>query len=185
MSNVHQAPLHRVIYLDFDGVLHPAGIRRHYLTGELSCDDGQPLFRWLPVLERLLEGQSVNIVLSTSWVFAFGFEKTMSFLTSPVAERVIGATWEASDDAAKRYGYARQFRCDQILDDANRRGLANHEWLAIDDDLDAVSGSLKAQFAQCLPTKGISDPEVQACIAGWLEGPKSEVSTALHCLKNL
>lgn len=163
----------RTLYLDFDGVLHPAGIRRHYKTGELSCDDGLPLFRWLPTLEELLNGHDVSIVLSTSWVFAFGFEQTMSYLPASISERVVGATWIETEDAEKKYAYLRQFRCDQILDDVNRRNLQKHEWLAVDDDLDAVTQSLKEQFAPCIPTKGVSDLEVQACIAAWLRGQGS------------
>jgi hypothetical protein len=160
----------RIIYLDFDGVLHPAGIRRHYETGELSCDDGLPLFRWLPILGNLIGAHNVSIVLSTSWVFTFGFEQTMRYLPPSIANRVVGATWVETEDSALKYQYLRQFRCDQILEDVTRRRLLKSEWLAIDDDLDAVTQSLKPQFAACLPTKGLSDPGVQACITAWLRG---------------
>lgn len=161
-------PKAKIIYLDFDGVLHPTGIRRHHITGEVSCDDGKPLFRWLPTLERLLDGHQVEIILSTSWVFAFGFEQTMSYLPESITSRIIGATWQDTDDVARKYEYVRQYRCDQILVDAKKRGLVNSDWLAIDDDIETVSQHMREQFAPCDPTKGLSDSAVQAVISNWL-----------------
>lgn len=99
----------------------------------------------------------------------------MSYLPPSIAEKVIGSTWQATEDAKKKYEYAKAFRCEQIVVDATRRGLLDHEWLAIDDDLDAVSGSLRSQFAACVPTKGVSDAAVQDCIAVWLH--KTNIQT--------
>lgn len=159
----------KTLYLDFDGVLHPTGICRHYQTGEVSCDDGGPLFRWLPILESLLGDRQVDIVLSTSWVFAFGFERTMSYLTEAITSRVIGATWQETEDINKKYHYAGQYRCDQILDDSVRRGLLYKDWLAIDDEIETVSQHMRPQFAPCYPWKGLSDPETQNYVRRWLD----------------
>lgn len=158
----------RVIYLDYDGVLHPTGILRHYQTGVVSCFDKQPLFRWMPILEALLEGQDVNIVLSTSWVTAFGFDETLARLSPKLARRVIGATWEEGRNTVTKSFFISQFRSDQIVADAAHRGLNKAQWLAIDDEWETISQHLREQFAVCTPTKGISDPDVQAAVATWL-----------------
>lgn len=158
----------RVIYLDYDGVLHPTGILRHYQTGVVSCFDKQPLFRWMPILEALLEGQDVDIVLSTSWVMAFGFDEALSRLSLKLARRVIGATWEEGRNTVSKAFFVSQFRSEQIVADTAHRGLDASQWLAIDDEWETVSQHLRGQFAVCVPTKGISDPEVQTVIAAWL-----------------
>jgi hypothetical protein len=159
----------RVIYLDFDGVLHPVGIQRHYQTGVVSCDDGGELFRWMPMLEQLLYGHKVNIVLSTSWVTAFGFEASLARLSPPIARRVIGATWEEGRNTISKSFFVRQFRHEQIVADVARRGLDADQWLAIDDEWETIAFHLKDQFAACLPTKGISDPDIQNRVSTWLQ----------------
>lgn len=165
-------PVKTVIYLDYDGVLHPTGIRRHYQTGVVSCEDGGALFRWMPILEDLLDGYDTHIVLSTSWVTAFGFEAALSQLSERLASRVIGATWEEGRGLVSKSLFVRQFRHEQIVADATHRGLSDRQWLAIDDETETLLFHLRPQFAQCSPLQGISDPEVQACIAQWLQ---------LHC----
>lgn len=169
MPIVSRSQVDRVIYLDFDGVLHPAGIRRHYQTGELSCDDKGPLFRWLPVLESLLEGHDVRIILSTSWVSAFGFQETLTYLPESLKARIIGSTWEPGRTLVQKSFFVRQFRDEQIVADAKLRGIPIENWLAIDDDIEAVSPHLRGNFAPCDPYKGLSDPVAQAYVTCWIE----------------
>lgn len=117
-----------VLYLDFDGVLHPADVRvsptdrrpRVYKRGQPT---DHPLFEHLQLLERLLEPYpQLRIILSTSWVREFGYEVALGQLTLSIQARVIGATLFPAP--------ARYF-CIQI--DAEERGLTR--WLALDDDL--------------------------------------------------
>lgn len=159
----------RVIYLDFDGVLHPAGIRRHYQTGIVSNDDGGELFRWMPILEKLIADQEVSIVLSTSWVTAFDYEQALARLSPPIAQKVIGATWELGKNTISKSFFVRQFRHEQIVADAAHRGLDEARWLAIDDETETTPFHLRDQFAPCDPWKGISDPAIQAQISSWLK----------------
>lgn len=117
-----------VLYLDFDGVLHPADIRvlpadrqpRVYVRGQPT---DLPLFEHLPLLEQLLKPYpQLRIILATSWVREFGYEYALEQLTSSLRERVIGATL---------YPALARYYCIQI--DAEERGI--DRWLALDDDL--------------------------------------------------
>lgn len=116
------------LYLDFDGVLHPADVRvspvdrapRVYVRGQPT---NRQLFEHLPLLERLLEPHpQLRIILSTSWVREFGYEFALKQLTPSLQARVIGATL---------YPAPARYYCIQI--DAEERGL--ERWLALDDDL--------------------------------------------------
>jgi hypothetical protein len=122
------------------------------------------------MLEKLLDGQKVDIVLSTSWVTAFSFSEAFSRLSPCLADRVIGATWEEGQNTEAKSFFVRQFRHDQIVADATRRGLEASQWLAVDDEWETIPQHLRDRFAACFPTKGISDPAVQAIIASWLSG---------------
>jgi hypothetical protein len=118
-----------VLYLDYDGVLHPADVRVTpeepgrplvYVRGQAT---GRPLFEHIGLLETLLAPfPDLRIVLATSWVRQFGYEFTLQQLPKSLQSRVIGAT---QHPAPARY------YCIQI--DAEERGLVR--WLALDDDL--------------------------------------------------
>lgn len=118
-----------VLYLDYDGVLHPADVRvspeeprrpQVYFRGVPTA---RPLFEHLPLLEALLEPfPDLRIILSTSWVREFGYAFALEQLTPGLQARVIGATL---------YPAPARFFCIQI--DAEERGVAR--WLAVDDDL--------------------------------------------------
>lgn len=117
-----------ILYLDFDGVLHPADVRvlpadghpRVYVRGHPT---DRPLFEHLPLLEQLLKPYpQLRIILATSWVREFGYEYALEKLTPSLQERVIGATL---------YPAPARYYCIQI--DAEERGLTR--WLALDDDL--------------------------------------------------
>ncbi|MCC7682772.1 HAD domain-containing protein [Janthinobacterium sp. FW305-128] len=120
--------MNSVLYLDFDGILHPADVRvtpeeplhpRVYVRGR-STDE--PLFRYVSLLELLLYPYpDLRIVLATSWVRAFGYKSALKQLLPALQERVIGA---ATFPAPTRFG--------TIAFDAEERGLTR--WLALDDD---------------------------------------------------
>jgi hypothetical protein len=121
-----------LIYLDFDGVLHPADVwyepdsRQPRLRAP-----GHTLFESLPVFEAAIAAYpAVQIVLSTSWVQTFGFERTRGYLPDSLRSRVIGATCDPESSDAWRF--ARMKRYDTIAMDVERRRPAR--WLAVDDD---------------------------------------------------
>jgi hypothetical protein len=121
-----------VLYLDLDGVTHPAEVwyDRDSHQARLKAP-GHELFESLPVLEAAIAPYpNLKIVLSTSWVPTFGFEKTRAFLPESLQSRVIGSTYDPQSPDAWRFAKLRRY--DAIaLDVQSRRPL---RWLAIDDN---------------------------------------------------
>ena len=121
-----------IIYLDFDGVVHPDAVYRPRnkpleLRGEGS------LMMHAPILIGILDQHpDVKIILSTSWVRELGFYRTLKKMPAALADRVTGATWHKS--MARRDGldisYSKS-RFQQIESHAVRSGIK--DWLAIDD----------------------------------------------------
>jgi hypothetical protein len=157
-----------MLFLDFDGVLHPDEV---YLTrtGPKLRTTGE-LFMWAPLLvEALARYPEVRIVLSTSWVRNLGFDRARKRLPDALKARVVGATWHSS--MAKGWADQDQWdqgsRHDQILRYAARANLS--EWLALDDD----SVDWKAQhhwnLVQTDPGKGLSDRRVITTLHAKLE----------------
>jgi hypothetical protein len=122
-----------ILYLDFDGVLHPADVRvtevepmrpRVYNGGPTA----HPLFEHAELLERILVPfVDVKIILATSWVRTLGFGFTVQQLPSVLRERVIGTIWHG-----ELLKHPPRTRYDAIQTDATGRGV--DRWLALDDD---------------------------------------------------
>lgn len=125
----------QILYLDFDGVLHPADVRvpmhnrkraRVYYCGQPT---DHPLFEHAPLLERILQPfPSVQIVLATLWSRELGLEYAAQQLCPGLRARVIDTVWRGS-----LVEYPPASRYDVIQTDADARGLT--QWLALDDDL--------------------------------------------------
>lgn len=118
-----------VLFLDFDGVLHPDAVYR--VRGQIVLRrDGVSLFEWTPhLVEALAPHPDIRIVLSTSWVRVLGFNKACKRLPQALRERVIGATWHSSMDEGE---WQTLTRFNQVI-----RYVHHHRverWLAVDDD---------------------------------------------------
>ncbi|WP_416050273.1 HAD domain-containing protein [Cupriavidus basilensis] len=132
----------QVIFLDFDGVLHP--------YGEQAVDEdfrliGNPnLFVWLPIIDSLLAPYpAVRIVVSSDWRRLFD-DKVLIRLLGPLGSRFEGVV--------ETY---RSSRADEIMAEAHRRRLT--QWLAIDDHPSVVSASRKDErYIACEPETGIA-----------------------------
>ncbi len=126
--------MRRLLFLDFDGVLHPDAV---YLTRDvIELRAPGELFMWAPLLiEALAEHQDVRIVLSTSWARNIGFDHARRALPIALHHQVIGATWHS----AMGRGWPDyilwdvQTRWEQIATYLSRLP-APVRWLAVDDD---------------------------------------------------
>lgn len=120
-----------VLYLDYDGVLHHENVLRHPRRGiYLDAPPEFTLFQHVGLLEALLAPHpDVLIVLSTSWVRAIGYSRTLKRLTPLLRERVIGATFHSRMNEG---AFVMLPRGVQVLDDVQRRRPA--AWIALDDD---------------------------------------------------
>jgi len=125
-----------ILYLDYDGVLHPADVRvteaeplqpRVYSGGKPT---NHPLFEHVARLERILEPfPDVRISLSTSWVRTLGYEHAVQQLTPTLRARVVGTIWRGG-----LLQFPPRTRHDAITTDVEERGV--QRWLALDDDVD-------------------------------------------------
>ncbi len=165
----------KVLYLDFDGVLHHEAVVRTRARGihvDQYLAPGRSLFEWLPVLVSLLDqAPDWKVVLSTSWVRVLGFSRTRARLPREVQARVIGSTHHSSHH---------RYRCDphvarvltrgeEVEQDVARRGPA--AWLALDDDTRGWSESGLANLIACPGDVGLSDPQVQSRVLQRLTSP--------------
>ncbi|MCJ2374016.1 MULTISPECIES: HAD domain-containing protein [Pseudomonas] len=147
---------HHVLFLDFDGVLHPDAV---YLSssGPILRNEGE-LFMWAPNLENVLEQfPSVSLVLSTSWVRRLGFKRAKNYLSTALSSRVVGATWHSS--MAKAWAdddpWDGRSRYEQISRYASRCHLRS--WISIDDDAEGWPAVAGHHLILCDSNKGLGE----------------------------
>lgn len=150
-----------ILFLDFDGVLHPSSVflekSRPVLHG-----DGE-LFMWTPqLIEALAPYPNVKIVLSTNWVRIRGFSRVRGALPESLQHRVIGATWHSSMlDDENDYDNSSRFK--QIAKYVSMKNTQH--WLAIDDLHEHSENwgvSYLAHLVKTNPQLGLSDPATLA-----------------------
>ncbi len=110
-----------VLFLDFDGVLHP----------EEGLTDRTPIFHEADRLEALLDDYpDISIVLSTSWQMLSGFDRLRTVFRSEYRDRIIGGTDQLNPES---FSYGR--------DRLAQRWIACHgrakRWICLDDDITA------------------------------------------------
>lgn len=111
----------RILFLDFDGVLHP--FPKPIDSAQLFCN--------LPRLETVLRDfPDVQIVISSSWREDQTLEELVALFSSDIATRVIGVLplieiRSLADMAVVRYREIEQFL--ESLDEPV-------QWIALDDD---------------------------------------------------
>jgi HAD domain in Swiss Army Knife RNA repair proteins len=126
-----------ILFLDFDGVLHPDAVYRVPGRGIVLETALLPeeyantfLFCYRPFLESVLaDFPKVSIVLSTSWVATLGFDRSREQLSQALRARVLGATYHRVYTPK----WHDQTRFEQILEYVARHRLGSR-WLAIDND---------------------------------------------------
>ena len=124
-----------VLFLDFDGVLHPASARP------------EERFSRVALLERSLAEHDCSIVVSSSWRFHHDFEALIEPLPVALRRRVTGVTGEA------RFG--RWPRHQEIL--AFLREAAQPvDWRALDDSVNEFPPGCRELIA-CDPNVGLDE----------------------------
>ncbi|AXL48632.1 hypothetical protein DSC91_000099 [Paraburkholderia caffeinilytica] len=147
-----------VLYLDFDGVLHPEDVWRRPRTGPyVASPPGHALFEHAALLARCLEPYpELRIVLSTSWVRVFrSVRKAAHRLPPELRRRVVGATFHRRMDPE---WYRSMPRGVQVWGDVCRR--RPEAWLALDDDDAGWPAVCRSHLVRTDPVLGISAPAV-------------------------
>ncbi len=121
-------------------------------------EPGHTLFEWMPILEELLEPYpTVKIVLSTSWVRAFGFEFAKSRLSKSLQSRVIGATFD--NRMMQKLEFDLLTRGAQVGNDLRTR--KPDKWLILDDDANGWSDDSIGHLVLVDGSQGLSDQAAQ------------------------
>ena len=146
-----------ILFLDFDGVLHPD---QAYMTNGgvvLRCD-GHNLFEHADLLADLLDPYPhVKIVLSTSWVPQLGFNAAKARLPDRLQAKIIGATFDA--DREEKIFWQRYPRHAQIDTYVKRHRLT--DWIEIDDDDDQWPDDKRHHLVHTNDWGGIGMKETQ------------------------
>ncbi|WP_186052482.1 HAD domain-containing protein [Burkholderia gladioli] len=149
----------RLIFLDFDGVLHPESVYLLHKRGPILLNaPGHRLFEHCVLLEQVLEPYpDVRIVLSTSWVRRYrgSIARVSNRLTPHLRARVVGATYHSGMDPEQ---FAAAPRGMQVWSDVLRR--KPDAWLALDDDWLHWPAWCREQLVCTDPMLGISEPLV-------------------------
>lgn len=163
-----------VIYLDFDGVCHPADVWIDRATKKLTLRaKGHELFESVGMLEALIAPYPhLNIVLSTSWVRTIGLDKASEALPQALRSRIVGATYDPASPNAWRWD--RLTRHDTIIEDVERRRPAR--WLAIDDDALGWNSESSRYLVVVPPAMGLRCEATQAALRFRLSEIFGEVS---------
>ncbi len=146
-----------VLYLDFDGVLHPEPVYRHPKRGiylGVECV-GHTLFENTQILQDALAPYpQLAIVLSTSWVRVLGFSRAKTYLPESLRRRVIGATFHS---CMNKVEFDAMTRGAQVLADANRRGVS--QWIALDDNDEGWLSAAESHLVLTEEKLGLAKPE--------------------------
>lgn len=111
-----------ILFLDFDGVLHPD-----------PCYDEQRFFCCLPKLENVLRDfPKVQVVISSTWREKRSLSELRSFFSDDISSRIIGMTpsWKYFPDLFEVIGYQRQTEVEAWLRESSEPWRS---WIAIDD----------------------------------------------------
>ena len=164
-----------ILFLDFDGVLHPARAVMGQRGPELAGDGS--LFIWAePLGELLAERPHVQIVLSTSWARHLPYMQVRGYLPPALRSRVIGSTWHRiRTDPAYSYGLQFSYWNDASRYRQVRRWVELYRvtrWVAIDDDAECWDDSDREHLVQTAPHTGLSDPVALERLAELLESAR-------------
>lgn len=134
-----------ILFLDFDGVLHPD-----------PCFDRARLFENAPRLQAALAPYpEVAIVLSTSWRLQRALAELTAPLPASLRERVLGVTplFDPGRTPAALVPYRRQAECVQWL---QANGQADSPWLSVDDRASFFTPYCE-QLILCPSTQGFTE----------------------------
>lgn len=126
-----------LIFLDFDGVLHPKG-----------CAPSD-YFAHLPRLEAVLRDfATVRVVISSTWQDAYSLPALRRRFSDDIAARIVGVTGSGDPDGEAETRHA------QIAMYLRHAGMADVPWVAVDDAADEFPAGC-AELVLCDSTIGL------------------------------
>ena len=134
----------KVLFVDFDGVLHPT-------------DHGSALLSQLTLLESAIESHDCALVISSSWRFHLEIDDLKKHFSSSVRNKIVGVTGEAYIGA-----YARFHEINAYVD---LHGVS--DWRALDDSYWEFPDKCP-NLIRCNPNTGVTVFEINQ-LQTWLE----------------
>jgi len=131
-----------LLFLDFDGVLHPKGA-------------GAPQFTQLPLFEAFLrkpEVKDVRIVISSTWRHAYELPKLRAFFSPDIGARILGGTPTLAS-----------YRTEYERGEEIEAWLGKHPsafWVALDDDEEGFAPRLRPRLVLCDGTRGLDESDL-------------------------
>ena len=158
-----------ILFLDYDGVLHPDAAYLVRGRPELRADG--ELFMWAGhLVDVLASAPQIRIVLSTSWARELRFARARDYLPAELRQRVIGATWHSgmsTDDEHRPLGrdtwWDTATRHQQIRRYVDRAGLT--DWIAVDDQPEGWAESDRDKLVATDSNRGLSAPSARVRLA--------------------
>lgn len=141
-----------LLFLDFDGVLHPEHEREPTPADRQFCH--------VPRFEAVMRDfPEVQIVISSMWREVFDLVELRSHFSPDIACRIIGTT-----PVTPRIdgGYAPARREGEILDWLHAAGLASAPWIAL-DDADWQFHAHRDRLVACRSYVGLDD-QIEAAL---------------------
>jgi len=146
----------RVLFLDIDGVLHPAREPGQLGPSDLYMVVGP--FGWLPYLAKVLEPfPDVELVVHSTWRETFSLDELRDMLSELGTRSVDVAPAGERHDAIQAW--------------LRDRAVASYRIL--DDDASAFPSPTPAQLIICDPRRGVSADDVLQSLSAWLAQPIS------------
>jgi hypothetical protein len=140
-----------ILFLDFDGVLHPGS--------------GRPgsMFTLADALVDALEGFDLRIVVSSSWRFHYPPSRLFGSLPQGLARHIVGTTGDAHVGRWARYQEVRQWL---KLHEPKALTASPTSWSALDDARFEFPEDC-AELIACDPREGFG-PRQAAQLQAWL-----------------
>jgi len=129
--------VNKLLFLDFDGVLHPTGFA------------GEDPFSRVGLLEEVLADTALGIVVSSSWRFTHSLEKLQKVLPQGIADLIVGTTGAPIVGKHPRF---HEIQCYLRI-----HGLA--DWKALDDSYWEFPPHCQ-ELIRCNPNTGIGPREI-------------------------
>ena len=158
-----------ILFLDFDGVLHPDAVYLERGRPVLRADG--ELFMWARhLVDALASAPRLRIVLSTSWARELRFARARDYLPAELRPKVIGATWHsgmATDDEHRPLGrntwWDTATRYQQIRRYVDRAGI--NDWIAVDDQPEGWANADCDKLVATDSNLGLSAPSARVRLA--------------------
>ncbi len=123
-----------ILFLDFDGVLHPILSSHEKQFSQLSLFEG-----------TIRQYDSIEIVISSNWRYQYTFDELQAFFSVDIQRKIVGCTRDVMQSKAKsRYA--------EIIDYLTYTHQMHSLWIALDD--------AKSEFPENLPNYIYCKPRV-------------------------